>query len=44
MLKEKTTITKNKKFRHKWTFDPNLAYCKEIGIWCLRYLDGKGIF
>ena len=35
---------KNKKFQHKWIFDENLAYCTKTGIWCLTYINGKGMF
>ena len=37
-------MTKDKKFEQKWIFDENLAYCKETGVWCLTYIDGKGMF
>ena len=39
-----TAISEDKKFQHKWIFDENLVYCKETGIWCLTYIDGKGMF
>ena len=37
-------MAKDKRFQHKWIFDKNLACCKETGIWCLMYIDGKGMF
>ena len=37
-------MKKDKKFQPKWIFDENMAYCKETGIWCLTYIDGKGMF
>ena len=40
---DKTAMVKDKKFQYKWIFDENLAYCKETRIWCLIYIDGKGI-
>ena len=40
---DKTAMAKDKKFQYKWIFDENLAYCKETRIWCLIYIDGKGI-
>ena len=40
---DKTAMAKDKKFQHKSIFDENLAYCKETGIRCLIFIDGKGI-
>ena len=37
-------MTKDKKFQHKWIFDRDLAYYKKTGIYCLMYIDGKGMF
>ena len=37
-------MKKDKKFQPKSIFDENMAYCKETGIWCLTYIDGKGMF
>ena len=35
---------KHNRFKHKWILDPELAKCKDTGIWCLTYIDGKGMF
>ena len=37
-------MTKDKKFQHKWLFDPQLAKCSATEIWSLVYINGKGIF
>ena len=37
-------MTKDKKFQHKWLFDPSLARCPDTGIWSLCYVDGLGMF
>ena len=33
-------MAKDKKFQHKWLFDPTIAKCSQTGIWCLTYIDG----
>ena len=35
-------MKKDNKFQHK--FDPELAKCQATGMWCLTYVDGKGMF
>ena len=37
-------MTKDKKFQHKWLFDPTMAKCGHTGIWCLTYIDGLWMF
>ena len=37
-------MPKKNKFQHKWIFDPKLSHCEETGIWCLTYMEGKGMF
>ena len=37
-------VPKKNKFQNKWTFDPELSKCEETGIWCLTYIEGKGMF
>lgn len=37
-------MTKQKKFLHKWLYDPELTCCQETGIWSLVYWEGYGIF
>ena len=37
-------MTKDKKFQHKWLFDPQLAKCRATEIWSLVFIDGKGMF
>ena len=41
---DKAKMAKDKKFQHKWLFDPIMAKCSHAGIWCLTYIDGLGIF
>ena len=41
---DKQEMTKDKKFQHKWLFDPQLAKCSATEIWSLVYIDGKGMF
>ena len=41
---DKLTMTKDKKFKHKWLFDSSLSQCQETGIWSLCYVDGIGMF
>ena len=36
-------MPKKNKFQHKWIFDPELSKCEDTGIWCLTYLEGKGM-
>ena len=44
-LTDKDQMTdKHNRFKHKWILDPELAKCKDTGIWCLTYIDGKGMF
>ena len=40
-FENKTAMTKDKKFQHKWVFDENLAYFKETRIWCSDTLMGN---
>ena len=42
--KDLKTMTKDKKFQHKWLFDPAFAYCNESKVWNLVYIEGKGMF
>ena len=37
-------MTKDKKFQHKWLFDPQVAKCSATEIWSLVYIYGKGMF
>lgn len=39
-----SSMTKDKKFQHKWLFDPQHAYCAQTNTWNLVYIDGKGMF
>ena len=41
---DKRETAKDKKFQHKWLFDPQLAKCSATEIWSLVYIDGKGMF
>lgn len=41
---DRAKMTKDKKFKHKWLFDPELAFCERSHKWCLTYIDGKGMF
>ena len=41
---DKQEMTKDKKFQHKWLFDPQLAKCSATEIWSLVYIDGQGMF
>ena len=38
------SMNKDNKFQHKWLFDPNIAKCNKTDIWCLVYIEGKGMF
>ena len=37
-------MTKDKKFQHKWLFDPQLTKCSATEICSFVYIDGKGMF
>ena len=37
-------MTKDKKFQHKWLFDPTMAKFSHTGIWCLTYINSLGMF
>ena len=41
---DKQEMTKDKKFQHKWLFDPQLAKCSATKIWSLVCIDGKSMF
>ena len=41
---DKAEMTKDKKFQHKWLFDPTMAKCSHTGVGCLTYIDGLGMF
>ena len=36
-------MPKKIKFQHKRIFDLELPKCEETGIWCLTYIEGKGM-
>lgn len=42
--KSKKTMKKDNKFQHRWLFDNEISKCPETNIWCLTYIDGKGMF
>ena len=37
---DKQEMTKDKKFQHKWLFDPQSGKCSAMEIWSLVYIDG----
>ena len=41
---DKAKMVEDKKFQHKWLFDPTMAKCSHTGTWCLTYIDGLGMF
>ena len=41
---DQTKMTKHKKIRHKWLFNPDLSRCPDRDIWSLCYVDNKGMF
>ena len=43
-LYDLNAMTKNKKFRHNWLFNPSYAYCTHSKLWNLVYIDGQGMF
>ena len=42
--KDLESMSKDKKFQHKWLFNPTYAFCKHSDIWSLVYIDGQGMF
>ena len=36
-------IPEKNKFQQSWIFDPKLPKCEKTGIWCLTYIEGKGM-
>ena len=41
---DKQEMTKDKKFQHKWLFNPQLARRNATEIWSIVYINGKGMF
>ena len=37
-LAKKKSMSKDKKFQHKWLFDPALSQCPHTGIWILIFM------
>ena len=41
---QKAQKSLKEKFKHEWLTEKSLVYCLETGIWCLEYVEGKGMY